>query len=140
MKLPLAAARAPLAVGSDLLLARVDFLMFREKDKRKDHSSLEVQDGVDDDIGAVPYMVTVTTTKPITPLFLPDPVVHFTIRLLSGSNLWKRYVCSVTLDPGKLSLKTFVRNLPSSLASSRTHMDLPPRVSFTVHLLRRVQD
>jgi len=72
-KLPLAAARAPLAVGSDLLLARVDFLMFREKDKRKDHSSLEVLDGVDDDIGAVPYMVTVTTTKPITPLFLPDP-------------------------------------------------------------------
>ena len=42
----------------------------------------EVLDGVDDDIGTLPYMVTVTTTKPITPLFLPDPVVLFTIRLV----------------------------------------------------------
>ena len=118
----------------------------RRINKRKDRSSLEVLDGVDDDIGAVPYMVTVTTTKPITPLFLPDPVVLFTIRLLSGSNFWKQCVCSVTLDPGKLSLKTFVRNVPSSLASSRTHIrDLPPLVSLTAHvyfistLLRRVQ-
>ena len=91
-KPPLAAARALPAVCSDLLFARMDFLMFRGKDKRKDHTSREVLDGVDDDIGVLPYMVTVTTTKPITPLFLPDPVDLFTIRLVSGSNFWKRYV------------------------------------------------
>ena len=37
-KLPLTAARALPAVGSDLHFARMDFLMFRGKDKRKDHT------------------------------------------------------------------------------------------------------
>jgi hypothetical protein len=36
-KLPLAAARAMPAVGSDLLFARMDLLMFRGNDKRKGH-------------------------------------------------------------------------------------------------------
>lgn len=35
---------------------------------------------MDDVIGVLPYMVTVTTTKPIAPLFLPDLVVLSTIR------------------------------------------------------------
>ena len=60
----------------------------------------------------LPYMVTVTTTTPITPLFLPNPVL-FTIRLVSRSNFWKCWLFSVTLDPGKFALKTFVRYIPS---------------------------
>jgi hypothetical protein len=121
--------------------------MFHGKDKRKDHTSREVLDGVDDDIGVVPYMVTVTTTKPITPLFLPDPVVLFTIRLVSGSNFWKRYVCSVTLDPGKLSLKLscaiFRAASPQpahTQGPAATDLLHRPRLQFySTLLMRRVQ-
>jgi hypothetical protein len=71
----------------------------------------------------LPYMVTVTTTTPITPLFLPNPVL-FTIRLVSRSNFWKCWLFSVTLDPGKFALKTFVRYIPSRHPPIRTRDSL----------------
>ena len=73
---------------------------------------------MNDDIGFLPYMVTVTSTKLIAPLLLPDLVDLSTIRVrFSG----KRYPRSVTLDPGNLGLKSFVSYLSNRLTLTGTH-------------------
>lgn len=83
--------------GSDLLFCANGFLMFVGRPCQRQRFEPSV---LDDDIVSLPYMVTVTTTTPIAPLFLPDPVALLTIRLVSRRGFWK-HTPSVTLDPGK---------------------------------------